>query len=335
MATTSADYTPLPVVQVDLTGRTVLVVGSNTGLGYEAAKHLARMNPKRLIGTCRTDEKCRATEESIKKETDFNAVECWPLELSSFSSVKAFVDRFERDGEGRLDIVLLNAGVAIFDYTVTEDGHETQVQINYLSSALLSLLLVPTMLRTAEKTGRFSRLALVSSRQHFRVSFDADNFPQTRSIVEVLDSEEYSTPENMSAKRYSQTKFLNILFTRALQAHLPSDAPLVMTSVCPAFCVSDLLRHVNKGQYDEALKSARSAEEGSRQLILGTVGPQDGKEETMKGGYVSDNAVRDPSPWTFTEEGKQVQERLWKETLEILSTVDARVTKAAEVYTKS
>ena len=47
----------LPALQADLTGRTVLVVGSNVGIGFEAAKHFARMNPKRLIVTCRSEEK--------------------------------------------------------------------------------------------------------------------------------------------------------------------------------------------------------------------------------------------------------------------------------------
>ena len=47
----------LPALQADLTGRTVLVVGSNVGIGFEAVKHFARMNPKRLIVTCRSEEK--------------------------------------------------------------------------------------------------------------------------------------------------------------------------------------------------------------------------------------------------------------------------------------
>ena len=49
-----------PVEHVDLTGKTVVVVGANVGLGFEAAKHFASMNPKRLVLGCRSQEKGQA-----------------------------------------------------------------------------------------------------------------------------------------------------------------------------------------------------------------------------------------------------------------------------------
>ena len=45
-----------PVEHVDLTGKTVVVIGANVGLGFEAAKHFASMNPKRLVLGCRSQE---------------------------------------------------------------------------------------------------------------------------------------------------------------------------------------------------------------------------------------------------------------------------------------
>jgi hypothetical protein len=52
-----AQWTLLPLHRVDLTGQTVMVTGSNVGLGLEAAKHFARMNPKRLVMAVRNRAK--------------------------------------------------------------------------------------------------------------------------------------------------------------------------------------------------------------------------------------------------------------------------------------
>jgi retinol dehydrogenase-12 len=49
-----------PVEHVDLTGKTVVVIGANVGLGFEAAKHFASMNPKRLVLGCRSQERGQA-----------------------------------------------------------------------------------------------------------------------------------------------------------------------------------------------------------------------------------------------------------------------------------
>ena len=51
-------FTPVPpVLRADLTGQTILVVGANIGLGFEAAKHFASMNPGKLILACRSQAK--------------------------------------------------------------------------------------------------------------------------------------------------------------------------------------------------------------------------------------------------------------------------------------
>jgi FlaA1/EpsC-like NDP-sugar epimerase len=54
-----------PVVKVDLAGKTVLVLGANTGLGFEATKHFATMNPERLILACRSQSRGQAALESM------------------------------------------------------------------------------------------------------------------------------------------------------------------------------------------------------------------------------------------------------------------------------
>ncbi|TCD62834.1 hypothetical protein EIP91_006347 [Steccherinum ochraceum] len=314
-----------PVIQKDLTGQTIIVTGCNVGLGLEAAKHFARMRPHKLIGTCRSEDKCAQAEQEIKKETGFDDVVCWPLELTSFASVKAFVDRFERETDGRLDVLLLNAGIVTFDYILTADGHESTVQVNHLSGALLSYLLLPALLRTGEKLGKPSRLAIVTSYVHDEVDFGSANFSTDMGIIEKLDSKEFSTKENMVARRYRESKLLNVIFARKLQSHLASGSPLIVNSVDPGFCVSRLRRTIDNGQFEELLQTARTTEEGSRQLILAAIGPRNGSEDPMRGAYVKDNEIREPHSWSSSDEGREVEERVWTETLRIASEVDKRV----------
>ena len=61
---------------------------------------------------------------AIVRDTAFTRAEGWPIELSNFASVIAFVNRFEEDG-GQLDIVIANADVAMHTYKLTEDGWDT------------------------------------------------------------------------------------------------------------------------------------------------------------------------------------------------------------------
>ena len=55
-----------PVEHVDLTGKTVIVIGANAGLGFEAAKHFASMNPMRLVLGCRSQEKGQAAIQGMR-----------------------------------------------------------------------------------------------------------------------------------------------------------------------------------------------------------------------------------------------------------------------------
>ena len=101
-----SQFTPLPLSTTDLSGRTAIVtgtldvvidltVGSNVGLGLEAARHLARMNPKKLILACRNQEKGQRAVRYINETTGVgkDVVETWELDLASFDSVKAFAKR--------------------------------------------------------------------------------------------------------------------------------------------------------------------------------------------------------------------------------------------------
>ena len=130
-----------PVEYEDLSGKSVVVIGANVGLGFESAKHFAKMNPDRIILGCRSKERgeAAATSEAIyynhvsvshyaykelKAETGYKSAELWIIDLARISSVVDFAERFEKDG-GRIDILLLNAGIEpVRGQPLTADGYE-------------------------------------------------------------------------------------------------------------------------------------------------------------------------------------------------------------------
>ncbi|CAL1707381.1 unnamed protein product [Somion occarium] len=324
----------LPVVKADLSGKTVVIVGSNTGIGFEAAKHFARMNPARVICTCRSQEKAETTISEIARETGYTKAEGWVLELSDFSSVIAFAERFENESVP-LDILVCNAAIALPHFQKTIDGWETVLQVNHLSLALLSLLLLPTLARTAQTSSGLSRLVIVSSDTHAWTTFDKDRIPG--SVLETLN--DVSFFDAQAGKSYSDTKLLNVLFTRTLANHLSPTAHVLVDTVNPGFCLSDLRRNIeDRGQWDDFMAHARTSEEGSRQLIWAALGPQGAGEKEPKelhGGYISDNQLTLPSPWVRSEPGRRVQEEVWMETLKAVSNAAPKVENVVSEYIRA
>ena len=123
-------FRTLPHTVHDLTGRTVIVTGSNVGLGFESAKAFYQMNPARLILAVRSLDKGEAAKTRIVEESRSNAignsrpqVDVWKLDMADFASVKTFAQRCY-DELDRIDIFLANAGVQNREWVVTKDGWE-------------------------------------------------------------------------------------------------------------------------------------------------------------------------------------------------------------------
>ncbi|KAF7437540.1 hypothetical protein PC9H_004382 [Pleurotus ostreatus] len=306
-----------PVEKADLTGKTVVVVGANTGIGYEAAKHFASMNPGRLIMACRSQERGTAAVTNLKKSTGFDRAELWLVDLCSFASVQAFADKFEKEVE-RIDILVANAAIIPRAYEVTKDGWETSLQVNYLAPALLIFLLLPLILKTAEISTSIPRVVIVGSEVHQQGEIPQKIF-EAPSAIEALSSREFCTPYSPSPKYYL-SKLLNILFTQALSNHLPPTHPtIIVNCINPGFCHSELARGVwNPVFLLFRFLLARPAEEGARQLIWGSVGVPDesqGGVESLKGAYVHFSKVTEPSDFVISEKGQEFKDILWVRNL--------------------
>jgi len=113
---------------------------------------------------------------------------------------------------------------------------------------------------------------------------------------------------------YLHAIVLNILFVRELTNRLPQKTRLIVDAVNPGFCKSDLCRSLptlTRIKYGlRGLFLARTAEEGSRRLVLGALGYQD-REDELRGAYVSDSELQEVSDYAFSPEGEEVQKRIW------------------------
>jgi NAD(P)-dependent dehydrogenase (short-subunit alcohol dehydrogenase family) len=191
-----------PGVQLPpLTGKTAIVTGANSGIGYYTALELARAGAD-VILACRNPEKGEAAAARINTEAPEHArFEC--LDLADFASVHAFAGRF-KENHGALDILVNNAGVmAPPTRRVTAQGFELQFGVNFLGHFLLTtLLLTPLM------NAKAPRVVQVSSVAHRRGSIAFSD----------LQSERYYR----AWKAYQQSKLAMLIFALELQRR--SDA---------------------------------------------------------------------------------------------------------------
>ncbi|KAJ3749207.1 hypothetical protein DFH05DRAFT_1554884 [Lentinula detonsa] len=324
-----------PVEKVDLTGKTVIVTGGNGGLGFEAAKHFATMNPARLIITSRSEEKGNAALSKISQDTGYTKAEAWPLDLSRFASVREFADRFEREG-GRLDILVENAGmIGTPSYEKTEDGYAVIFQTNAIAPSLHTLLLLPYMIKTAEEYKTKPRIVLVSSDVHYRaMNSKSREFVSQPNMIDALSSVDYYNNVRLQ-NHYFDSKLLNVFFMRALQARLATHPSIIVDAVNPGYCYSGFRSSLTgiRAFLDYLMESllAMTTEEGGRQLVWAAVGGA-GSEEKIKGGYVSFGEVVEPSDFSLSKEGPDLEEKYWNQQLEILKGADPRIKEIVDRY---
>lgn len=232
-------FKPKPVpASKTLEGKTILITGANIDLGFEAARELATHRPSRLILGVRDGEKGKSAKELILKSAPEVEIDVFTLDYNSYESLIAFAKQVA--SIDHLDYVLLNAGIKMMEYQVSDGGHETNVRINHLGTSLLSLLLLPILQRSANVTGTPSRLTVVTSEGHFWVPFHERTAPNI--LARMDEKETFGT----AMQRYYTSKLLNVLWTRELAARIDSKEVLINT-VNPGFCYSGLHRHEKTG----------------------------------------------------------------------------------------
>lgn len=225
-------FTSLPKPADTYAGKTVIVTGSNVGLGLEAARHFTRLGASTVILAVRSVSKGESAKNDIEKTTSIkNVVHVWQLDMSSYQSVLNFADRAERELK-RLDIALLNAGIQAGKWEVFEQDEST-LTVNVVNTFLLALGLLPKLKATGNKFNTRTNLTITASDVHFMTKFAEKSAPEGQ-IFEKLNIKN----ENMQ-ERYNVSKLLEVLVVRAMADRMPAlQYPVTINSVNPGFCHS-------------------------------------------------------------------------------------------------
>lgn len=178
----------LPYPTSDFSNQIIIVTGSNTGLGLEAVRHFIRLNAANVIMAVRTVSKGEAAADSIfhSSHAERSRIEVWPLDLTSYDSVKAFGERVQR--LERLDAVVSNAGIMTHKWE-TAEGNESHITVNVVSPVLLALLVLPKLRESAKIFGMRGRLTFNGSDLHYIAQFKEQH--ASESLFDALNDKSY------------------------------------------------------------------------------------------------------------------------------------------------
>ncbi|MFF6801020.1 oxidoreductase [Streptomyces sp. NPDC012616] len=206
----------------DQGGRTAVVTGANSGLGYVTARELARRGA-RVVLACRSEARGRDAVERLRAEVPGADVELRSLDLGDLTSVRAFAASLPYE---RLDLLVNNAGVMAMPYGVTADGFETQFGVNHLGHFALTGLLLPALLAAGDRTPR-PRVVTVSSMAHLLGTVDLRDLNSERRYRRWV--------------AYGRSKTANLLFTHELARRLAATgADLVAVAAHPGYASTNL-----------------------------------------------------------------------------------------------
>jgi NAD(P)-dependent dehydrogenase (short-subunit alcohol dehydrogenase family) len=242
------------------TGKTFIVTGANTGVGFEIARVLAARGARVLVG-CRDRTRALDAIARIKRITP-NADLAWlPLDLGDLDSVRSAAEIAAK--EPRLDALINNAGIMNPPLMRTKQGFESQFGINHLGVFALTSLLLPKL---AETPG--SRVVVTSSVAHLKAKIDWDD---------LNADESYSKTE-----RYGGSKLANALFFFELDRRLrAAKSPVTAIGVHPGVASTSLGRHMGIAQIAGPIVGLllNSADKGAWPALLAATG------KVKPGGY--------------------------------------------------
>ncbi|KAL4994099.1 NAD(P)-binding protein [Aspergillus recurvatus] len=311
----SSPKLPLPPSSA-VGGKVLLITDADTGLGREAARHALSLGATVILGVRSITEGEKA-KAALSKGCVGGTVYVWPVDFESFASVQAFADRVKKyvgDG-GRVDFAIINSGVASADWATATDRWERGLQANVLSTALLSLEILPLLIHSKEEQP-WSKpcLTIVASDIHKSAQFRER---KSENILSALNNQEQwrtSQSRGGATERYAVTKLLDIYLAKEIARIVPrkeNDDPLVVVN-CVASGYSE--PWVTKTVENTGTRTVDEA--GKTLLHAVTQGPE------SHGEWLEDLAIGKPGGIVTDPENVVIRQKLWTEILAVLKGVD-------------
>jgi WW domain-containing oxidoreductase len=210
----------------NLSGRTIIVTGANSGIGEWTARALASAGA-RVIFACRQPASGEAAVERAHAAHPGCKAEFAELDLASFASIRRFAEQLDAK---RIDVLICNAGLYTLTWAETEEGFERMVGVCHIGHFLLARWLMPRLLAAAAP-----RIVMVASESHESPpKLDFRRLPMTRKNFRGMMA-------------YGQAKLCNVLMAKALHSRYGGRG-LVACALHPGSMVT-----TNIGRYSTAI----------------------------------------------------------------------------------
>lgn len=324
--TASHLHNPMPLPPIN--DLTCIVTGSTSGIGLEIARQLAESGAHVVMAVRNTKrandliQKWQIESDGLGLGMALN-VEVMEVDLLSLDSVARFAEAWNARATP-LHALINNAGIFSIGepQKFSKDGYEDHLQVNHLAPALLSILLLPSLIR-----GSPSRIVNVNSIMHHV------GFVDTEDMNLTSGKRKFSSLVGYSSSKLAQVMFSSVLFKR-----LPAEAGISVLCVSPGIVQTNVARDLPKSVqtgYHLIPYFIFNAQEGSRSTLFAATDPQVSEYcELLKSDewpvcpYIS----HDCRPANASEEAHNLQtsHEVWEKTLEMIGLPSDAVEKSLE-----
>ncbi|KAM0231798.1 hypothetical protein ACHAP5_010954 [Fusarium lateritium] len=306
----------------DLSGKTIIVTGSNVGIGFEVVKHLIKLNISTVIIACRDTKKGEHAKADITKELDCEGkvnIQVWEMNLLSNKSIVAFGQRV-RSELPRLDGFIANAGVELSHFSMAEEL-ETTLKVNVIGTFLSAIEVLPKLKETSTRHQTQTNVTFVGSMYHIMPPPEQLDFSEGVDIFEALsDKDTADMPQRYALSKLMIHQCAHELARCVSEGQTDGTQQVIVNHVNPGWCETSLTR--NKPEYPLPIRLifkliGWTAEEGGRAVVYAALA---GNE--THGHYISESRVKKESYFMRSEIGRETQRRVWDSLLNRIAMAD-------------